>query len=52
MQAAEKGLKKLPPRLNRAPGQVWNEAKQKREEDQRKEKEIQVSKDDVRKKRD
>jgi hypothetical protein len=50
--AAEKGQKSLPPRLNRAPGQVWNDAKQKREEDLRKEKEIRVSKEDVRKKRD
>ena len=27
LQAAEKGLDALPPRLNRAPGQVQNEAK-------------------------
>lgn len=27
LQAAEKGMKRLPARLNRAPGQVWNEAK-------------------------
>lgn len=33
MQAADKGLDHLPPRLNRAPGQVWNEAKQKQVDD-------------------
>lgn len=52
LQASEKGLKKLPPRLNRAPGQVWNEAKQKREEDTRKEKAFEINREDVRKKRD
>jgi hypothetical protein len=52
LQASEKGLKKLPPRANRAPGQVWNEAKQKKDTDNRKEKEFEINREDVRKKRD
>jgi hypothetical protein len=45
-------LKKLPPRLNRAPGQVWNDAKQKKDDESRKEKEFEINREDVRKKRD
>ena len=29
LTAADKGLNVLPPRLNRLPGQIWNDAKQK-----------------------
>jgi hypothetical protein len=52
LQGAEKGLKKLPARANRAPGQVWNEAKQKKEDDQRKDSDLKFQKEDKRKKRD
>ncbi len=53
LQAAEKGLKNhLPPRLNKAPGQVWNEVKQRKVDDQLKDKVIRVNKEDKRKKRD
>lgn len=45
-------MKKLPPRQNRAPGQVWNDAKQKREDDLKKENDIKFNKEDKRKKRD
>lgn len=33
LQATEKGLLYLPPRPNRAPGQIYNDAKKKNDED-------------------
>jgi hypothetical protein len=50
--AVEKDIKKLPPRANRAPGQVWNEAKQKRVEDEKTQREVLMKQEDKRKKRD
>lgn len=52
LKATERGLSALPARLNRAPGQIFNEAKKKREEDRKQETGIKISKEDVRKKRD
>ena len=52
LQASEKGLKSLPSRLNRAPGQVWNDAKQKKEDDSKKYNDINTNREDKRKKRD
>ena len=37
LQAVVKGLDYLPPRPNRAPGQIYNDAKKKNEEDMRRE---------------
>ena len=52
LQAADKGLAYLPPRLNKTPGQVWNDAKQKKVEDSKKEEEIQMNRELIRRKRD
>jgi hypothetical protein len=50
--AAEKGLDVLPPRLNRAPGQVHNEAKELKKQKIEEEKEIRELKEEKRKYRD
>ena len=52
LQATEKGLYHLPPRLNRAPGQVANEAKKEKENAEKEEAERRAFKEMQRKKRD
>lgn len=52
IQATEKGLFYLPPRLNRAPGQVNNEAKAQRAQWEKEDMERQAQKEALRKKRD
>jgi len=52
LQATEKGLTTLPPRLNRAPGQVENEAKRLRAEREAQEREEREVKEAKRKYRD
>lgn len=51
LQAAERGLTRLPPRPNRAPGQIYNEAKKKKNDDIMKEKEMKHQKEEKRLKR-
>ena len=45
LQAASKGLDYLPPRANRAPGQIYNEAKKKMDEEKSSEQQSNQMKD-------
>ena len=52
LQAVEKGQTELPPRFKSAPGQFWNEAKQRMKEEEEMYKQMQGNKNMLRKNRD